>query len=91
MLPAATLRTLVVRCCDRLLGLALVLTTRIMVERLFQWQKSRLCAAWAGNFAPGTRALLTVELLPDPVPEVRRADGDRGPLEEPLRIGDSNS
>jgi hypothetical protein len=42
MLPATILRTLVLRSWEQLLSVALVLTMRIVVKRLFVWEKSRL-------------------------------------------------
>ena len=42
MLPATILRTLVVRSWEQLLSVALVLTLRIVVKRLFVWERSRL-------------------------------------------------
>lgn len=44
MLPATILRTLVVRDWEQILGLALLLAMRIVIKRLFMWEKSRLSA-----------------------------------------------
>jgi uncharacterized membrane protein len=44
MVPATVLRTLAVRSWDHILALAFVLGLRILLKKLFLWEKSRILA-----------------------------------------------